>query len=195
MVPCISCVDLKPLRPVLLVGIRCGVSPSKRERRLATRLASRRQLRAKKCHQKPPDAETSLVSRWDINILSLHATLMHTNEARRGQSGNLRANLWPFRRRGKLDEGSLDVIPNRHERTNLIGPAITKGLFKIVSHYGCREQDLSLPDPRPRRPHNTNFKQLFLRERDGWKKMLSTLHRRYHEEGEEESQPANSQPS
>ena len=28
MVPCISCVDLKPLRPVLVVGIRCGVSPS-----------------------------------------------------------------------------------------------------------------------------------------------------------------------
>ena len=28
VVPCISCVDLKPLRPLQLVGIRCGVSPS-----------------------------------------------------------------------------------------------------------------------------------------------------------------------
>ena len=28
VVPCISCVDLKTLRPLQLVGIRCGVSPS-----------------------------------------------------------------------------------------------------------------------------------------------------------------------
>ena len=70
VVSCVPCVNLMPLRPVLVFEIPSGVSPSKRERRLATRLASRRQSRADKCGQNLPASKISPPGHSSINFPS-----------------------------------------------------------------------------------------------------------------------------
>ena len=60
-------------------------------------------LRAKKYRRNPPDAETSLESWREVNILPLHAAPIHISEAWILQKRKLLPNLSPIRRRGELD--------------------------------------------------------------------------------------------
>ena len=71
VVSSVPCVNLKPLRPVLAVEFLRGVLLLIKMRRPDTTDQSSSRLRAKKYRRKPPDAETSLESWREINILSL----------------------------------------------------------------------------------------------------------------------------
>ena len=82
VVSSVPCVNLKPLRPVLVVELLRGVLLLIKMRRPDTTDQSSSRLRAKIYRRKPPDAEISLESWREINILSLHVAPIHISEAR-----------------------------------------------------------------------------------------------------------------